>query len=378
MPCARCWRDTTAARSRHLTTVPRNKTTLTVERGSARSACQSYLSLASLLDGQPSYRERRRPLATQALVDWLTFRAARTMHPSLCSLAKIPGVAGKMFKRGQLGLFDGKVKRYGNNVPDSHHKTRRSWLPNIQNKKLWSEALNQHLRMKVTTSALRTIDKCGGLDRYLFRMRDDRLGLYGVQLRNKIASRYQREHRRDLEPFIDQVRQAEFKKWRASQNSGSTPAVSSAANPPLSPGMSVPDGSTLSEPRQSLPADSTISRYRVGRTRSPTPLACATLARRLSSAKKADPSLAAHLRGSEKPSTPEADTTSARRNRQTHKLERTQPHAPALARSAVLLTAPTLRLLASAAHHAKTSSLPYQTASFASIGARALPISTGC
>ena len=70
----------------------------------------------------------------------------------------LEAVAGP-FKRAQLGLFHGKMKQYGNNVPFSKHKTRRSWLPNIQSKTLYSEALGKKLKLKVTTRALKTIKK---------------------------------------------------------------------------------------------------------------------------------------------------------------------------------------------------------------------------
>ena len=63
------------------------------------------------------------------------------------------------FKRAQLGLFHGKTKQYGNNVPFSKKKTRRSWLPNIQNKRIESTVLGRRLEVKVTTRAMRTIAK---------------------------------------------------------------------------------------------------------------------------------------------------------------------------------------------------------------------------
>jgi large subunit ribosomal protein L28 len=63
------------------------------------------------------------------------------------------------FKRAQLGLFHGKSKQYGNNVPFSKKKTRRTWLPNIQNKRIESAALGRHVEVKLTTRALRTIKK---------------------------------------------------------------------------------------------------------------------------------------------------------------------------------------------------------------------------
>jgi ribosomal protein L28 len=79
-----------------------------------------------------------------------------TMFPSLPSLA---ATLSQPFKRSQLGLFHGKTKQYGNNVPFSKKKTRRSWLPNIQSKRLYSDALSETVRVKLSTRALKTIRK---------------------------------------------------------------------------------------------------------------------------------------------------------------------------------------------------------------------------
>ena len=68
-------------------------------------------------------------------------------------------VVSQPFKRSQHGLFQGKMKQYGNNVPFSKHKTRRTWLPNVQQKRLHSEIMGGLISIKLTTSALKTIKK---------------------------------------------------------------------------------------------------------------------------------------------------------------------------------------------------------------------------
>jgi ribosomal protein L28 len=82
-------------------------------------------------------------------------RTANAMFPSF----PVFSVVSQPFKRSQLGLFQGKTKQYGNNVPFSKHKTRRTWLPNVQYKRLFSETLGENVRVKITTRALRTIKK---------------------------------------------------------------------------------------------------------------------------------------------------------------------------------------------------------------------------
>nr|GMC77721.1 54S ribosomal protein L24, mitochondrial [Ipomoea batatas] len=48
-------------------------------------------------------------------------------------------------------------------------RTRRNWKPNVQGKRLFSYILDRFIRVKVTTHALRCIDKAGGLDEYLLK-----------------------------------------------------------------------------------------------------------------------------------------------------------------------------------------------------------------
>lgn len=71
--------------------------------------------------------------------------------------------------RSRRGLYDGKDVRFGNNVPFSMKKTRRRWNPNVQKKRVYSEVLDEMVRFHLTTSALRSIDKMGGLDNYLLK-----------------------------------------------------------------------------------------------------------------------------------------------------------------------------------------------------------------
>lgn len=81
----------------------------------------------------------------------------QTMFPSTPFLSNLP--YSQPFKRAALGLFHGKTKLYGNNVPFSKHKTRRTWLPNSHNKLLYSEIMDKGIRTVVTARVLRTIDK---------------------------------------------------------------------------------------------------------------------------------------------------------------------------------------------------------------------------
>ncbi|KIJ40372.1 hypothetical protein M422DRAFT_60565 [Sphaerobolus stellatus SS14] len=113
------------------------------------------------------------------------------MFPSLPSFVSLP--YSQPFKKAALGLFHGKTKRTGNNVPFSLHKTRRTWLPNSHNKTLYSEIMGRWIKTTVTARALRCVDKMGGLDNYLLNTRTDLLGYEGLKLRVMV-----REQRRKL------------------------------------------------------------------------------------------------------------------------------------------------------------------------------------
>lgn len=49
----------------------------------------------------------------------------------------------------------------GNNISHAHNKTKRRFLPNLQKKKIWVQELNRFVTVKLSTSALKTLDKKG-------------------------------------------------------------------------------------------------------------------------------------------------------------------------------------------------------------------------
>ena len=64
----------------------------------------------------------------------------------------------------------GKSPMSGNNVSHAHNKTRRRFLPNLQNKRFWLEKEKRFVRLKVSAKGLRIIDK-HGLEKVLADMR---------------------------------------------------------------------------------------------------------------------------------------------------------------------------------------------------------------
>lgn len=64
----------------------------------------------------------------------------------------------------------GKAPRVGNNVSHANNKTKRRFLPNLQHHRFWVESENRWVRLRVSASAMRTIDK-NGIDAVLADMR---------------------------------------------------------------------------------------------------------------------------------------------------------------------------------------------------------------
>ncbi|ROW06795.1 hypothetical protein VMCG_04223 [Cytospora schulzeri] len=96
----------------------------------------------------------------------------------------------QVYKQSNGGLYGSSRIRFGNNVSEKHDvKTPRKWRPNLQRRRLWSEALRCFVQTRVTTRVLRTIDKVGGLDNYLLGDKSQRikdLGPWGWKLRWRI------------------------------------------------------------------------------------------------------------------------------------------------------------------------------------------------
>ncbi|WP_299187210.1 50S ribosomal protein L28 [uncultured Psychrobacter sp.] len=64
----------------------------------------------------------------------------------------------------------GKRPMVGNNVSHANNKTRRRFLPNLQNHRFWVESENRFVRLRVSTKGMRIIDKVG-IDKVLADLR---------------------------------------------------------------------------------------------------------------------------------------------------------------------------------------------------------------
>ena len=55
----------------------------------------------------------------------------------------------------------GKGPMVGNNVSHANNRTKRRFLPNLQERRFWVESENRWIKLRLTNAALRTIDKKG-------------------------------------------------------------------------------------------------------------------------------------------------------------------------------------------------------------------------
>jgi large subunit ribosomal protein L28 len=81
----------------------------------------------------------------------------------------------------------GKSPMSGNNVSHANNKTRRRFLPNLNEVSLTSETLGQTHRFRISASALRSVDHRGGLDGFLAKAIDAELSPKALKLKRAIA-----------------------------------------------------------------------------------------------------------------------------------------------------------------------------------------------
>lgn len=81
----------------------------------------------------------------------------------------------------------GKGRQVGHNVSHANNKTKRTFLPNLQNVTLLSDTLGEGVKLRVSTHGLRTVEHVGGLDNWLAKASDDLLSLKVQRLKRKIA-----------------------------------------------------------------------------------------------------------------------------------------------------------------------------------------------
>ena len=83
----------------------------------------------------------------------------------------------------------GKGRQVGNNVSHANNKTKRTFLPNLQNVTLLSDTLSRGVKLRVSTNGLRSVEHVGGLDNWLAKTGEDKLSLRARRLKREIAKK---------------------------------------------------------------------------------------------------------------------------------------------------------------------------------------------
>ena len=63
----------------------------------------------------------------------------------------------------------------GNNVSHAVNKTKRKFLPNLQNASFYSEILGKKIKLRVTSKGIKTVEKNGGIDNYIIGLKNSKL-----------------------------------------------------------------------------------------------------------------------------------------------------------------------------------------------------------
>ena len=74
----------------------------------------------------------------------------------------------------------------GNNVSHAHNKTKRSFTPNLQKKSIYSDILNQMVRLKISTKAIKSIESAGGFDKYIISIPNNKLSIKALKFKKAI------------------------------------------------------------------------------------------------------------------------------------------------------------------------------------------------
>lgn len=124
---------------------------------------------------------RALPAAAAAHVPGLLSPAARSFTTT--------GAPGHTFKRADRGIYGTAHVQTGNNVSFSQRKTKRRWLPNAQRVSLWSDVLGTRVSVRATARMIRTIERAGGLDRWILHTPSAKLtSQFVLSLKKRILS----------------------------------------------------------------------------------------------------------------------------------------------------------------------------------------------
>ena len=82
--------------------------------------------------------------------------------------------------------ISGKKPMSGNNVSHANNRTKRRFIPNLQNVKLYSVTLQKYINLNITVRTMKTVEKNGGLDSYLIKTSNRNLADAAIKIKKQI------------------------------------------------------------------------------------------------------------------------------------------------------------------------------------------------
>ena len=82
--------------------------------------------------------------------------------------------------------ISGKKPMSGNNVSHANNRTKRRFIPNLQNVKLYSGTLQKYINLNITIRTMKTVEKNGGLDSYLIKTNNKNLADTAIKIKKQI------------------------------------------------------------------------------------------------------------------------------------------------------------------------------------------------
>ena len=83
----------------------------------------------------------------------------------------------------------GKGRQTGHNVSHANNKTKRVFLPNLQNVTLMSEGLDRSFKFRVSANGLRSVEHVGGLDNWLIKTADTKLSVTALKVKRELVKK---------------------------------------------------------------------------------------------------------------------------------------------------------------------------------------------
>ena len=84
--------------------------------------------------------------------------------------------------------LSGKGPMSGNTISHANNKSRRRFLPNLNDVTLISDVLGQSFKLRISAAALRSVEHRGGLDAFLLKQSDDTLSPLAAGIKKEIRA----------------------------------------------------------------------------------------------------------------------------------------------------------------------------------------------